>query len=149
MAIITGLHENLFREHYNFSHVTSEVDTLILKKNPTNIVFHDKMENHDGKGYILTTNLYKGAKYAALLVPNKRDLEGNSAAQTEGTTFNKQEQTTTKQLATQKIDANKIHVKLGHPKEDRMCVTDNHLHYRVKAMLEVLEYCTVVQINKK
>ena len=107
------------------------------------------MANHDGKGYILTTNLYKGAKYAALLVPNKRNMEGKAAVQREGMKVNKQEQTTPKQLATQKNHANKIHTKLGHPKEDRMFATDNHLYYRVKAMLEVFEYCTVVQINKK
>ena len=57
LAIIPGLHANIFREHYYVSHVTSEDDTLILKKNTTNIVFHDKMANHDGKGYPLTTNL--------------------------------------------------------------------------------------------
>ena len=80
----------IFREHYNFFHVTSEVDTLILKKNSTNICFHGKMANHDGKGYILTTNLYKGTKYAALLVPNNRNLKGKATIRTEGTEVNKQ-----------------------------------------------------------
>ena len=35
----------------------------------------------------------------------------------------------------QKIHANKIQLNFGHPKEDRMCVTENHLHYIIKAML--------------
>ena len=74
------------------------------------------MENHDGKGYLLTTNFYRGANDAALLVTNKRNLEEKVAVYPEGTTVNKQEQTTTKQLATQKIHANKIHANLGHPK---------------------------------
>ena len=107
------------------------------------------MANHDGKGYLLTKNLYKGAKYAALLVPNKRNLEEKATVLTKGTTVNKQEQTTTKKLSMQKIHANNIHVKLSHPKGDMMCATNNQPHYRVNAMLEVLEYCTVVQINNK
>ena len=45
------------------------------------------------------------------------------------------------------MHTNKIHVKLGHPEEDRMCATKNHLHYSVKAVLEVFEYCAVVKIN--
>ena len=66
-------------------------------------------------------------------------MEEKAAVQTGGTTVNKQEQTTTKQLATHKIHANNIHAKLGHPKEERMCATNNHLHQIVKAMLEVFE----------
>ena len=108
--------------------MTSEVDTLILKRKPTNICFHKKMENHDGKGYLLTTNFYRGANDAALLVTNKRNMEEKASIQTGGTTVNKQEQTTTKQLATQKIHANKIHAKLGHPKEYMMRATNNRLH---------------------
>ena len=67
------------------------------------------MANHDGKGYLFTTNFYKGANDDALLVPNNRYMEGDAAVQTGGAKVNKQEQTTTKQLATQKIHANNIH----------------------------------------
>ena len=86
------------------------------------------MENHDGKGYLFTTNFYRDANDAALLVTNKRNLEEKVSVYPEGTTVNKQEQTTTKQLATQKIHANKIHTNLFHPKEYRMCATNNCLH---------------------
>ena len=86
------------------------------------------MGNHDGKGYILTTNFYRGSNDAALLVTNKRNLEEKAPVYLEGTKVNKQEQTTTKQLATQKIHANNIHANLGHPKENRMCATNNRLH---------------------
>ena len=75
-SIIPGLHENIFKEHCNFFHVTSEVDILIHKKNSTDIRFHKKMSNHDDKGYLLTTNFYKGKIYATLLVPHKRNTEG-------------------------------------------------------------------------
>ena len=56
----------------------------------------------------MTTNFYRGANNAALLVTNKRNLEEKVDVYPEGTTVNKQEQTTTKQLATQKIHANNI-----------------------------------------
>ena len=58
------------------------------------------MSNHDGKWYLFTTNFYKGANDAALLVVNKKNLEGKESVQLEGMTINKQEQATTKQLAT-------------------------------------------------
>ena len=73
-----------------FFHVTSEVDTLILKKNSTDIRFHKKIANQDGKGYLFTTNFYKGANDDALLVPNNRYMEGDAAVHIEGKTFNKQ-----------------------------------------------------------
>ena len=107
------------------------------------------MSNHDGKGYLLTINFYKGSNYAALLVPNKRNMEGKVSVHPEGTTVNKQEQKTTKKLTTQKIHANNIHAKLVHPGEERMYATKNHLHYTVNAILEVFEYCDVVKIKKK
>ena len=40
--------------------MTSKVDALILKKISTDIFKNEKIENHDGKGYLLTTNFYKG-----------------------------------------------------------------------------------------
>ena len=48
------------------------------------------MANHDGKGYLFTTNFYKGANDDALLVPNNRYMEGDAAVHIEGKTFNKQ-----------------------------------------------------------
>ena len=75
------------------------------------------------------------------MVPNKRNLEEKATIQTEGMEVNKQEQKTTKQLAMQKIHSNNIHMNIGHPKEDRMCATKNHLQYIVNAMIEVFDYC--------
>ena len=80
-------------------HVTSDGDALILNENSTILFFHGKIANHDGKGYLLTINLYKGKNDAATLVPNKRNMEEKAAVQIGGMTVNKQEQTTTKQLA--------------------------------------------------
>ena len=36
-----------------------------------------------------------------------------------------------------KVNANKLHAKLVHPREYWMYATKNHLHYIVKATLEV------------
>ena len=124
-----------WRKHYTFF-VTSEVDTLILKNKSTDICFHEKITNHDGKGYLFIANLYKVKNDAALSVANMKNLEGKAAVQPEGTKVNKKEQTTTKQLEMQKIHAYKIHVNLGYLKEDRMWATKNHLHYSAKAMLD-------------
>ena len=68
----------------------SEVNTLILKKSPTDIRFREKIENHDGKGYFFATNIYKGENYTAILFPNKRNIEGKADVHPEGTTANKQ-----------------------------------------------------------
>ena len=51
----------------------------------------------------------------------------------------KQENTTTKQLATWEIHANKLQGKLGHSIEDMMRATAEHLHYSVKVKLDVYE----------
>ena len=63
-------------------------------------------------------------------------MEGKASVQPEGKKVNKKEQTTTKQLEMQKIHANKIQTNIGHLKEDRICATNNHLHYSVKEMLD-------------
>ena len=61
----------------------------------------------------------------------------------------KQEQTTTKQKATRKIHVNKLHLKLGHPEEERIHVTANHLHYSIKGVLYVCENCANANIKHK
>ena len=40
-------------------------------------------------------------------------------------------------IAPRKIHSNRIHVKLGHPGEDRVCASAEHLHKYVKGALEV------------
>ena len=50
-------------------------------------------------------------------------MESKAAAKTEGTTVNKQENTTTKKYVAWKIHVNDIHAKLVHPGEDRICET--------------------------
>ena len=60
--IIPGLHANIFSLTQALQkgfQVTSEGNTLILKKNSTNICFGEKMANNSGKGFILTTKFYK------------------------------------------------------------------------------------------
>ena len=49
------------------------------------------MAEKSGKGFILTTKLYKNANDAALLAPEKWKPEGKSAEQPEGMAVNKQE----------------------------------------------------------
>ena len=47
------------------------------------------------------------------------------------------------------INANELHAKLGHPREDRMCATLKHLHYSVKGKLSICEeYSTAKSYHK-
>ena len=80
---------------------------------------------------------------------NNISLEGKKAIYSEGVSNKKQENNTTKQLATRKIHANEIHIKLIHPGEDRMCTTANHLYYRIKGVLEVCEGCATAKTKQK
>ena len=47
------------------------------------------------------------------------------------------------------IHINKIHAKLGHPGEDRMRATTNHLHYSKKWGIEISKDCATVNIKQK
>ena len=70
--LIPVLHENLFRVTqalHKGLQVTSEGDALMLRKNSNHIRFDKKMANSGGKGFLLTTNLSKGAKNASILAP--------------------------------------------------------------------------------
>ena len=52
MTVITGLHTNIFiimQALQKGFQVTSEGETLILKKNSTEICFDEKMDNNSGK----------------------------------------------------------------------------------------------------
>ena len=110
---------------YNCFYVTSEVDALILKKNSTNICFQDKIENHERKGYPLTTNLYRGG-----VMPKGRQPYSRKRQQAiKRTNDNPTTRNTVKLLKN-------THMNLAHPKEYRMCATNNHLHYSVNVMLE-------------
>ena len=72
--------------------------------------------------------------------PEKREPGGGGASiQPEGTAVKKQEDTTTKTIATRKFHANEFHAKIGHPIEERMRATANHLHYSIKGALKVYE----------
>ena len=50
-----------------------------------------------------------------------------------------EENTTTEQIATRKVYANKLHAKLGHLGEYRISATTKHLHYIIKGTPEVWE----------
>ena len=117
--------------------VTSEREALIIKKTPNVISFNDNMVNKGGEGFILTKKVYKSSKNANSLEPKKGNPEGKSDVWPEGTAVKQQEKKTTKRQVLQKIYANKLYVKLGHPGEYKMRVTSNNLHYSVKGMLEV------------
>ena len=53
----------------------------------------------------------------------------------------KQENITTIKIMMQKIYANDLHAKLGHPGEYRMHTTAKHLQYSVKGAIVVCEEC--------
>ena len=81
MEIIPGLHTNLFsmeRALKKFFQVTPEGEALIINKNSTNIFFDKKMENNGCEGFLPTTRFYDIQNDAALLAPNKQNMEGNS-----------------------------------------------------------------------
>ena len=63
--------------------------------------------NNGDEGFLLTTKFYKSTNDTALLIPKKLNPEGKAAIEPEGVATNKQENTKTKQLTTQKIHANK------------------------------------------
>ena len=68
--------------------------------------------------------------------------EGKVYIQPKGTDVKKQENTTTKQIVTQNFSANDLHVKLGHPGEERMRVIVKYLHYIIKDTLELITQTT-------
>ena len=107
------------------------------------------MVNNGGEGFLLTTKFCKSANDTAILVPNKRKIEGNVSIQPEDTETNNQKNMTTKQLATQKIYAIKLRAKLGYPVEDRMRAATKHLNYSIKGMLEVCKYCNTEKRKNK
>ena len=121
----------------------------MLKKISTKIRFDKEMAKKIGERFLLTTKLYNIAKDAAILVPKNHNLEGKSAIQMEGTAVKTKDNMTTKQIATQKIHANKLHAKLGHPGEDRIRATTKHLYYSIKDTLEVCECCAKAKSNHK
>ena len=82
------------------------------------------------------------------LMIRSRKQEGKAYIQPKGTDVKKHENTTTKQIVTQKIYANDLHVKLGHPSEDRMRVIIKYLHYIIKDTLEICEECTREKSNR-
>ena len=92
-----------------------------------------------GAGFLLTTKFYNRANGATLLIPKKRKPKWKGAIQTEGLVVKKQDNRTTKQIATRKFHANKLEANLGHPREDRMRAAVNHLHYIIKGTPEVFE----------
>ena len=88
-------------------------------------------------------------KDAALLAPDKWKPEYKANIPPEGTAIKKQENTTTKQIATRNIHVKKLHAKLGHTGEDRMRATKKHLHYSNKGTLEVCEDCATAKSKEK
>ena len=81
MVVIPCLHPNLFNVAWALQkgfQLTSEGETLILKKISTVIVFDKKVANKSGKGFLLTTKFYKIAYDADLLAPKKQKPVGEA-----------------------------------------------------------------------
>ena len=85
------------------------------------------MANKSSKGFLLTNKFYKIANGANILDSKNRGLEGKLDIQPELVSIKKQENTKTKKITMQKIYANKLHAKLGHPREYSMRTTTNRL----------------------
>ena len=107
------------------------------------------MAKHGGKGFLLTTKIYKSTNISAILAPNNRNPEGKAAPHLEATAYKKQENMTTRQLTTRTIYANGLHMNIGHPRENSMRATAKNLYYRVKGTLEVYEDYAMNKINHK
>ena len=107
------------------------------------------MANNGGEWFLLTTKFYKSSNDTALLASEKWDPEGKASVNSEGAAVKKQENMTTKLLVMWKIHANEIHVKLGHPREDRMCATAKHLHNNVEGAIEVFDDFATAKMKHK
>ena len=107
------------------------------------------MANNSVEGILLTAKFYNNSNNTDILAPEKGKLEKKSAVNPEGMVVKQQEKTTTKQQTIWKTCVNKIHTKLVHPREDRMRVSTNNLHYRVKGAMEVFEDLTTAKSKNK
>ena len=87
-------------DHYAITTKMFPSDVRIRSPNPpeksTETCFDDKMANKSGKGFLLTTNLYKSSNNAAILDTKNRNPEGKAAIHTEGMEVKKQDNTTKK-----------------------------------------------------
>ena len=88
--------------------MTSEGETLILKKTSTEICCDEKTANNGSKEFQLTTKFYNSASGATILVPMKWNPKGKAALHPEGTDFKKQENRTTKQIMMYTSHSNKL-----------------------------------------
>ena len=57
----------------------SEVEALILKKNPTKNCFDNKMANTGNESFLLTINIYNRPINAAIADPTENNTERKSA----------------------------------------------------------------------
>ena len=83
----------------------------------------------------MTTKLYKNIDNTTISGPRKWKSEGKAAVDQEGMVAKKQEQTTTKQQAIQKIHTNKVHTEIGSQWEDSITPDTNQLHFRINRMI--------------
>ena len=91
-VVITGLHANIFSMTQPLQkgfQVTSEGEILIIKKNPTEIYFDEKMANKSGEGFLLTAKVCNIANDDALLVYEKRDSKWKASVNPECTAVRK------------------------------------------------------------
>ena len=96
--VITGIHANLFSVMWsvqNNTQLTSNVESLMLKENPTIISFDKLMSNTGNGGIILTTNIYNNKSGSNILGYDKRKIEDKSYTNMEGMAVKKQAKKTT------------------------------------------------------
>ena len=97
--VITGIHANLFSVMWsvqNNPQLTSNVESLILKENPTIISFDKLMPNTGNGVIILTTKIYNNRSGSNILGYDKRKIEYKSYTNMEGMVVKKQAEKTTK-----------------------------------------------------
>ena len=100
--------------------VTLEGNTLILRGKSTVISFDNKLADKSSERFLITTKFYKSTNNNPFSPPKKQMLEGKTGVHPEGESVKKQENTTAKQILTQKINNIDLHVKLDNQGEYRM-----------------------------
>ena len=101
MAVIPGLHVNLFSVTQTLKkglQVTSENETLILKKKSTKIRFDKKMKNKSREGFLLTTKLYNSKKMLIFWPPIRGSRNENQPYRHKGQPSTSKNKRQSKQL---------------------------------------------------
>ena len=147
-AAIPGLHANLFsgtQALQKYFQLTSEVETLIHKKNQPQFVLTRKWRAKPAKDFYGPPSSTRAQKMPLFWTPRRVSQKVSQPSNLKGRPpINKKIQQPNKTWHGKfiKISSTK---NLGYTREDRMCTTTKHLHYRMKGELDVCEECATVK----